>query len=176
MNKYLLDSNFFLDSSLRYYQFDFFPDFWNWIKYKTQNSSIKTIKKVKQELDKKDDFISGFIRELPKDFFIDEIKYLENYAQVIQSSQNMDFNPSAKEKFAQGHRADAWLLAVAQRDNFIVVSNEKMPNKKEKKNIKIPRMCVELKIQCIDIFDFIKEQKLEFCIKNMPHIRKDTLF
>lgn len=175
MNRYLLDSNFFLDSSLRYYQFDFFPGFWGWIKYKAQNYSIKTIKKVRQELDKKDDFINGFIKELPKDFFIDETKYLENYAKIIQTSQNMDFNPSAKDRFAEIHRADAWLLAVAQKDNFIIVSNEKMPNKKEKKNVKIPRMCVELKIQGIDIFDFIKEQKLEFCIKNIPNTPKDTL-
>lgn len=50
---------------------------------------------------------------------------------------------------------------------------KKMPDKKEKKNIKIPRMCYELDIECINIFDFIKEQKVEFCIKNMP---KDSLF
>lgn len=142
MNKYLLDSNFFLDSSLRYYQFDFFPDFWKWLKYSAQNPSIKTIKKVKEELSRKNDFISNFIKELPKDFFIDETKYLENYAKIIQASQDMDFNPSAKEKFAQAHRADAWLLAVAQRDNFIVVSNEKMPDKKKKRKILKYQECV----------------------------------
>ncbi|WP_297811971.1 DUF4411 family protein [uncultured Helicobacter sp.] len=176
MNKYLLDTNFFLDSSLRYYQNDFFQDFWKWLRHSAQKPSIKTIKKVKEELNRKNDFISNFIKEMSKDFFIDETKYLENYAQVIQASQDMDFNPSAKEQFAQAYRADAWLLAVAQRDNFIVVSNEKMPDKKEKKNIKIPRMCDKLGIKCIDIFDFIKEQKLEFCIKNMPHILEYTLF
>lgn len=176
MNKYLLDTNFFLDSSLRYYQFDFFSDFWEWIKYKSMQSSIKTIRKVKQELIKKDDFINNFIKTLPKNFFIDETKYLESYAQIIQISQNMNFNSTAKEVFAAAHRADAWLLAVAKKDNFIIVSNEKLPDKKEKKNIKIPRMCSELQIQCIDIFDFIKQQKLEFCIKNMPNIPKDTLF
>lgn len=178
MSKYLLDSNFFLDSSLRYYQNDFFPDFWKWIRYGDKEFPIKTIKKVKEELNKKDDFINGFINELPKDFFIDEIKekYHKNYEEIIQKSQNMDFNSTAKEKFAEANRADAWLLAVALSDNFIIVSNEKMPDKKEKKNIKIPRMCDELKIKCINIFDFIKEQKIEFYIKNMLKIPKDTLF
>lgn len=37
-------------------------------------------------------------------------------------------------------------------------------------------MCDKLSIKCIDIFDFIKEQKLEFCIKNMANTPKDTLF
>lgn len=176
MNKYLLDTNFFLDSCLRYYQNDFFPDFWKWIKYSTQTTSIiRTIKKVKEELNKKDDFISDFIKGLPKDFFIDETRYLEYYGKVIRTSQTMEFNQPAKEKFAEKSRADAWLLAVASSDSFIIVSNEKMPDKKEKKNIKIPRMCNELNIRCIDIFDFIKEQNLEFSIKNMD-FPKDTLF
>ena len=74
MNKYLLDTNFFLDSSLRYYQNDFFPDFWRWLRYAAQNPSIKTIKKVKEELNRKNDFISDFIKGMPKSFFIDETK------------------------------------------------------------------------------------------------------
>lgn len=172
--KYLLDSNFFLDSSLRYYQNDFFKDFWVWIKKRIANSqSIRSIKKVRQELSKKSDFVSDFVKELPKSFFIDEIKYLDSYRQVIKKSANMDFHSNAKEKFADEHRADAWLLAVALSDKYVIVSNEKIPDKKEKKNIKIPRMCYELDIKCINIFDFIKEQKVEFCIKNMP---KDSLF
>lgn len=176
MNKYLLDANFFLDSSLRYYQNDFFPDFWRWIKYSAQKPSIKTIRKVKEELDKKDDFVSGFIKGLPKDFFINETKYLAHYGEVIQKSASMEFNQLAKEKFAEENRADAWLITVALSDNFTIVSNEKIPDKKEKKNIKIPRMCKELKIQCIDIFNFIKEQNLEFSIKNIPDLPKETLF
>lgn len=178
MNKYLLDTNFFLDSSLRYYQNDFFPDFWRWLRYAAQNPSIKTIKKVKEELNRKNDFISDFIKGMPKSFFIDETKYLEKYKEVILASQEqeMDFNTSAQEKFAEINRADAWLLAVALADGFIIVSNEKIPDKKEKKNIKIPRMCDKLKIQCIDIFEFIKRQELEFSIKNMPDLPKDTLF
>lgn len=175
MNKYLLDTNFFLDSSLRYYQNNFFPDFWRWIKYSAQKPSIKTIRKVKEELNKKDDFVSGFIKELPKNFFINEKEYLAYYGEVIQKSASMEFNQLAKEKFAEENRADAWLIAVALSDNFTIVSNEKIPDKKEKKNIKIPRMCKELKIQCIDIFDFIKEQNVEFSIKNMD-FPKDTLF
>ncbi|MDE5602486.1 MAG: DUF4411 family protein [Helicobacter sp.] len=176
MNKYLLDTNFFLDSSLRYYQNDFFSDFWKWLRYAAQNSSIKTIKKVKEELDRKKDFISKFIKEMSRNFFIDDREYLKKYGEVILTSQKMDFNPAAKEKFAEEHRADTWLLAVALADDFIIVSNEKISDKKEKKNIKIPRMCNELKIQCIDIFEFIKRQELEFSIKNMPDLPKDTLF
>lgn len=175
MNKYLLDTNFFLDSSLRYYQNDFFPDFWKWLKYSAQKPSIRTIKRVKEELNRKNDFISNFIKGMPRDFFIDETKYLERYREVILTSQEMDFNPTAQEKFAEEHRADAWLLAVALTDDFIIVSNEKIPDKKEKKNIKIPRMCDKLKIPCIDIFEFIKKQGLEFSIKNMPNLPKDTL-
>ena len=171
--KYLLDSNFFLDSSLRYYQNDFFEDFWTWIGHIAKGQSVKSVEKVKQELSKKDDFISDFIKKLPKSFFINETKCLDSYKQVIEKSISMDFHSNAKEKFADEHRADAWLLAVALSDKYVIVSNEKMPDKKEKKNIKIPRMCDELDIECINIFDFIKEQKVEFCIKNMP---KESLF
>ena len=172
MSKYLLDTNFFLDSSLKYYQNDFFQDFWEWIGYISQSPSVKTINKVKQELDKKDDFISDFIKSLPKEFFIDERNYIDAYAQIIQKSQNMNFNQSAKENFAKEHKADAWLIAVALKDGYTVVSNEKIPDKKEKKNIKIPRMCQELNIRCVNIFDFIKEQKVQFKIEN---IYKGTL-
>lgn len=53
MSKYLLDTNFFLDSSLKYYQNDFFQDFWEWIGYISQSQSVKTINKVKRSWIKK---------------------------------------------------------------------------------------------------------------------------
>ncbi|WP_281271170.1 DUF4411 family protein [Helicobacter didelphidarum] len=167
---------FFLDSSLRYYQNDFFPDFWIWLKIQSNTSHIKTIRKVKQELLSKKDFISNFINELPLSFFIDDKKYLSSYSQVIQTAQLMNFRQNAKEKFADANKADAWLIAVALQDNYTIVSNEKIPDKQERQNIKIPRMCNELNIECINIFDFIKEQKIIFYIKDLPQEPKQTLF
>lgn len=75
-----------------------------------------------------------------------------------------------QKNFADKDKADAWLIAVAKQNNYTIVSNEKTPDKKERKEIKIPRMCNELNIKCIDIFNFIIEKKLKFKIEDMPKV------
>lgn len=176
MKKYLFDTNFFLDSHLRYYSHTFFNDFWELISYLSKKDNFKSIVKVKQELIIKDDWISGFIKNnLPKQFFINETKYGESYIQIINYSQNLNVREIAKEKFADDKRADAWLIAVALKDGYTIVSNEKIVDIKEKKNIKIPRVCQDFQIECIDIFSFIQDNEIEFGVKK-PNIPKESLF
>lgn len=175
MKKYLFDTNFFLDSDLRYYNHTFFAEFWNLIQYLSKKDSFRSIKKVKKELIAKEDWVSKFIKNLPQKFFIDETKYMESYIEVIKHSQNLSVNNLAKEKFADENKADAWLVAVALKNKYTIISNEKFIDNKERKHIKIPRICKELKIECMDIFNFIAENKFEFGIKK-PKILQEVLF
>lgn len=177
MKKYLFDTNFFLDSDLRYYSHTFFNDFWEFISYYlSKQDNFKSIVKVKQELIAKDDWISDFVKnKLPKQFFINETKYGESYTQIINYSQNLDVRDTAKEKFADETRADAWLIAVALKDGYTIVSNEKIVDIKERKNIKIPRVCQYFQIECIDIFSFIQDNEIEFGVKK-PSRSKESLF
>lgn len=100
---------------------------------------------------------------------------MENHIQIINYSQNLNVREIAKEKFADKKRADAWLIAVALKDGYTIVSNEKIVDIKEKKNIKIPRVCQDFQIECIDIFSFIQKNEIEFGIKK-PNIPKESLF
>lgn len=175
MKKYLFDTNFFLDADLRYYNHSFFNDFWKLIKFLSQKEEFKSIEKVKTELTTKNDWVSDFAKELPQQFFIDETKYTQSYREIINHSQNLNVSPLAKEMFADENKADAWLVAVALQSGYTIVSNEKFVDEKERKNIKIPRICKELKIECIDIFSFIEEYKIEFGVKK-PEIPKQSLF
>lgn len=175
MKKCLFDTNFFLDADLRFYSHNFFNDFWELINFLSQKDEFRSIRKVKDELMKKKDWLSEFVKELPQKFFIDERKYMQSYGEVINYSQNLNVNSLAKEKFADENKADAWLVAVALQNGYTIVSNEKFVDAKEKKNIKIPRICKELKIECIDIFSFIEEYKIEFGTKK-PEIPQQSLF
>lgn len=175
MKKYLFDTNFFLDSDLRYYSHTFFGEFWDLVRHFGKKDNFKSIKKVKKELTQKDDWISEFAQTLPHNFFIDETKYMESYAKVIKHSQTLNVGDLAKERFADENKADAWLVAVALKDKYTIVSNEKFIDDKERKNIKIPRICKELKIECMDIFSFIEENNIEFGIKK-PKIPLEVLF
>lgn len=175
MKRYLFDTNFFLDSALRYYSPTFFAEFWQLIQHLSKKDNFRSIGKVKKELIAKDDWISNFIKNLPRNFFINETKYLETYATVINHSQQLNVTDLAKEKFANENRADAWLVAVALKDRYSIVSNETIVDNKERKNIKIPRICQGLNIECINIFNFINENNIEFGVKK-PEIPQENLF
>lgn len=94
---------------------------------------------------------------------------------VINHSQQLNVTDLAKEKFADENRADAWLVAVALKDRYSIVSNETIIDNKERKNIKIPRICQGLNIECINIFNFINENNIEFGVKK-PKIPQENLF
>lgn len=77
-------------------------------------------------------------------------KILEKYPRLISEEKNRSI-------------ADPWVIAHAQSENATVVTLEQKAVKADK--IKIPNICKEEDMECIDIYDFIKDLNIKFTAK-----------
>ena len=61
--------------------------------------------------------------------------------------------------------ADPWLIAHAMDTNATVVTKENIDSAMNSKRVKIPNVCKNMGVRCIDDFEFIKEIGIEFSAK-----------
>ena len=161
-NKYVLDSDVFIQANRLYYAFDIAPLFWDSLVFHAQNGSVITIDRVKMELDRGQDDLSIWIKEYLLDAVhsTDEQEVIINYQHIMEWIQENDqYNETAKITFAQS--ADGWLIAFAKTYDCIVVTQEvSAPESKNK--IKIPDICKQFQVLCIDTFEMLRALKIRF--------------
>lgn len=176
MNKYLLDTNIFLQSYREYYCMDICPGFWDFLKQ--GNNNVKSIQQVYEELKpNKDnnDLIEAIEHMKEQKFFISEdditeasfkkvSEVIENYKEKL-NIKFPDDRAKAKlqtsiDKFIDS--ADYFLLSRAYQDNYIIVTKEKqIENKNE---IKIPNIAERLNIKCSTLEEMLRYMKIKFII------------
>jgi|26BtaG_2_1085354.scaffolds.fasta_scaffold24023_2 hypothetical protein len=164
MTRYLLDSNFFIQSKNFSYRFEFCQAFWDLIITLHNQGLVYSIQKVKQELIKGNDNLSSWVRQLPESFWLDEFDYVNEYNSVINWANNklvdpaksQGFTSAAKAIFADEGRADAWLIACASGlPNTVIVTQETKIDPKAYKTIKIPNAAQDFQVSCSTIYDFL---------------------
>lgn len=79
---------------------------------------------------------------------------LPDYLEIIDWAKNAGYTKEAIAEFENQSRADAWLCAEAKLNNYVLVTNEVSSNSKNK--IKIPNVCDQFNIDCIDNFEFMR--------------------
>ena len=165
MKKYLIDTNIFIESAYRFYAFDICPGFWDFLRKASDSENIKSIVKVYEELkpDKKE--LEDFKEELKnKNFFlqIENIKS-ESYKEVSIALHKMEYSKGAVNKFSRG--ADYFLIALAFQESYTIVTHESKSKTILKNQVKIPNLCERLGIECIDIADFLRREKVQFILR-----------
>ena len=61
--------------------------------------------------------------------------------------------------------ADPWLIAHAMEKNATVVTKENIESAMNSKRIRIPNVCKNMGIRCIDDFEFLREVGVRFSAK-----------
>ena len=158
--KYLIDSNIFIESKNSFYAFDICPGFWNWLK---SSESLQSIEKVKEELNAGEDELKAWVNSnLPDSFFLHEDKSVQElYSEIAAYVMALpeDYKLSGKLKFLDG--ADGWLIAVARRYNFTIITHEKYDALRRSK-ILIPNVAEHYQVRCINIFTALREMNVQF--------------
>ena len=90
---------------------------------------------------------------------IPDNEVLDIYLNMIDWSKRI-YDEEAINEFKQTKRADAMICAQCARDNFVMVTNEKFSNSKKK--VKIPNVCREFDIECMDSFEFFRKFNFKF--------------
>jgi hypothetical protein len=115
-----------------------------------KNGDVFVIEEVLRELERKDDGIHKWIKEreamvVPIDALVQEyvVEIMSKYSRLVDSKKNRSIG-------------DPWVIALAQARGLTVVTGEKSTGTLLKP--KIPDVCKDLGVPCIEIVDFFREQ------------------
>ncbi len=115
-----------------------------------RRGEIVIIDEVFQELNKKDDGASRWVKDrgemiVPIDAEIQDhlVHIMSKYSRLVDSKKNRSVG-------------DPWVIALARSRGLTVVTAEKPTGTLAKP--KIPDVCKDLGIDCIEVVDFFREQ------------------
>lgn len=166
MNKYLIDTNIFIESAYRFYAFDICPGFWSFLEKCSESDFIKSIDKVYDEITSSNTKLQDFKEILNnKGFFlsIENITF-DSYAMVSQTLEEMQYTEQAIANFS--NVADYFLISLAYQESYTIVTHEAKSGNNAKNIIKIPNVCKELGIECIDVAEFIRRKQAKFVLED----------
>lgn len=173
--RYLFDTNPFIAAKNTFYSFDIAPTFWIKLGELAEQGMFSIIDRVYDELvfpnkkePEKEDELSIWIRTEYKGEVhttTRDKQVVEMYAQIIQkmtqeAPYKSHYRTSAKAIFARASNADAWLVAYAKIFDYTIVTFETY-EPKNKRNIKIPVVCKEFGVDCINLYEFLRRMEIK---------------
>jgi hypothetical protein len=149
---YCFDTSAFLQCWARYYPEDVFTGLWDKINMLAGNRIIAP-EEVRFEIEKKDDGLHEWVKARPH-LFVPLDGAIQQAAKDVLATY-----PLLVKASAQRTQADPFVIAVAQVRKITVVTEERggQVNKP-----KIPFVCSQLGVRCIDVVQFIREQGWTF--------------
>lgn len=158
MQKYILDTNIYMNAYDRFYLPAHFPSFWDEISNHLNDCVV--IPKVVMDENVKDDWFSLWIKENYQHKLIGTAPYGNEFAEVLSHIQEQEhYTDQVLIDWSREKIADTWLLAMAKKENYTIVTAE-TPNPNLHKNAspsksaKIPDVAKELGIECINQNEF----------------------
>lgn len=158
MPKYSIDTSAILDAWVRHYPFDLFPSFWSRFNALAAAKECVAVELINHELNKKDDGCSKWFKENNLDDFFVELNddVQKAVANMMKNENYQRLVEDRKGVFG----ADPFVIALAKVENLIVVTGERANNNIAKP--KIPDVCADMGIECINILDFMRKEKWQF--------------
>lgn len=141
---------------------DFCPAFWQWLEIANQNGIVLSVQEVADELE--DEELVEWKSEAGKNLFMPTDPAIGDTLHKISDwVQSKPYLESAAQEFFSN--ADPYLIAHAKIIGAIVVTHE-ISAPHSKKDIKIPDVCNEFRIECIDPFEMLRREKPRFILEN----------
>lgn len=160
---FLIDSSALMTPYKSYYPFDIAPSFWDQIKGNIESGNIAVLDVVKDEVEKGDDDLSKWIKELSISEFIDhrQTSILARYSDILSYIQTCGFyKPHALTEWANANVADPWLIAAAIETGYTIVTFESSAGVLSKKNpsvrCKIPDICDVFHVKYENLFTMMR--------------------
>ena len=145
-----LDTSGILDAWVRHYPPDVFPTIWSSMDVSAKNGEIFVIDEVVRELERKDDDIYKWVKQreamvVPIDAEVQSqlMEIMSKYSRLVDTKKNRS-------------GCDPWVIALARARGLTVVTGEKATGNLKKP--KIPDVCKELGVPCLEIVDFFRKQ------------------
>jgi predicted nucleic acid-binding protein len=145
-----LDTSGILDAWVRFYPPDVFPTIWSQMDESAKKGEIFVVEEVLRELEKKDDGIHKWVKQreaivVPIDDEVQKrvVEIMFKYGRLVDTKKNRSVG-------------DPWVVALALVRGLTVVTGEKASGNLAKP--KIPDVCKDLSLSCIEMVDFFRKQ------------------
>jgi hypothetical protein len=157
---FCLDTNVFIQAWNGYYAIDFFPDYWNSLDQLAQQGLVFANEEVKKEIEDTDDELKEWISSKHHFFKPIDDAVQECLVEVFKDPNHRRLVDSVKGR----SKADPWVIAHAMAERAIVVTKEEFAPP-ETQRIRIPNVCDDLGIECINDYELIRRLGLNFSIR-----------
>jgi len=158
-NKYCLDANVLIQAWQKYYNPKFCPDYWKVLIELGKQGKIFIPAAVYDEITKTEDDLSKWLK-------LSNIPIAEISGPVTLSLRKVyESNPVHKnlvDNIKGRSLADPWVIAHALHENATVVTKEEKVTALNSTKIRIPNVCQNMGIRCINDFQFIDELDIKF--------------
>ena len=140
---------------------DFCPAFWDWLEQQYALGVIGSVDMIYRELHDGDDELAEWVSERRHHFIAnDDTQTQEHFAQIVSNVMAGNYNPANREQFLD--KADPWLIAKAKTLGATVVTHERLVDDPKNRKVKIPNICKEFGVSCIDIYELLRTLKARF--------------
>ena len=155
---YLLDANVFIAANNQHYGMDFCPAFWEWLPKAHSAGHVFSIESVRREL--LDPKISEWAASLDRTFFLQPDESVFPHFAEVSEWVTTKYDPAGATSFLDS--ADYFLIAQAKAGGHTVVTHERPDN--STKRVKIPNVCIALKVPGVSPFHMLREQMARFVL------------
>ena len=165
---YLLDTNVIIDANRDYYPMDRVPEFWDWLIEKGNHGVIKIPNEMFFEIsigtDKLAEWIKG--KEIRDSLILDEEVNSELLSRIINEGYGSDLSDIEVADIGR----DPFLIAYAlnSKEPRVVVTTETSKPSRSRGKRKIPDVCKDFDISCINTYELIKQLDFSTNWKSKP--------
>jgi len=160
-NKYCLDSNVLIQAWQKYYSPNICPDYWDILNSFGKQDKVFIPAQVFEEITRTEDNLTDWL----KTSHIPVRRINQQVTKCLQEIYATDENHKYLVDNVKGRSlADPWVIAHAIFENATVVTKEEKITalNKKKNKIKIPDVCDNMKVRCINDFKLIDELGIRF--------------
>jgi hypothetical protein len=151
---YCIDTNALADLWRRLYPIDVFPSLWKNMEELIRSGKLIAPREVLNELEKIDDDLLKWAKNHRTMFVAPETEQLNQVKEILRVF------PTLIEPTKTTPDADPFVIALAITEQGVVVTSEKIAGPGGRP--KIPNVCLNYKIKCLNLLDFFREQKWNF--------------
>lgn len=160
--RYLLDANTYIQAKNQYYGMDICPAYWEWLDIQFQQGIIASVDMIGRELKDGNDELAEWVKARPDHFIKNDDQDTQVvFSNLVQTIMVGDYNPGNRDNFLS--KGDPWIIAKAKVLGATVVTHEAIVATNTKK-VKIPNICQQIEVPCLNTFQFLRELNARFVL------------
>lgn len=162
--RYLLDTSTLIPANKTYYDLAFCPAFWDWLVDASERGTVLSVELVRDQVKIQDPDLSAWLKANMPTFFASLDQGALTLVQEVVNHVNSGVRHTNSAKAAFNSSIYPFLVAYAKAHNCTVVTLERSAGDNQEV-VKLPDVCRELNVECIDTFKMLRRERPSFVLE-----------